>query len=67
VYRKVRLDHLLSRVLEQTSLSRDRRSTHILNPHGGGVLDRQRKVSYHFSVVEAPYPGLVAQLVRALC
>ena len=59
----MRLDHLLSRVREH-SLSGDvaLKIAHTVNLGAG----TQKLVSYHSSVVEEK-PGLVAQLVRALC
>ena len=64
----MRLDHLLSRVLER-SLRRFALLIVLQCPYGENLgAGLQRCVSYHFSVAkEKSHPGLVAQLVRALC
>jgi hypothetical protein len=60
----VRLDHLLSRVPSHPVFGLDRLYSFQISRCGN---ESWQVVSYHFSVVECPHLGLVAQLVRALC
>ena len=61
----MRLDHLLSRVLER-SPSREICSTHFHVPYGDEALDTEVELPVTLQLLKRKISGLVAQLVRAL-